>query len=238
MTIATAGCHPAALPQELGLADLTDSSPIPELQRAALVSQVNHYRYSGGPYGSSLIVTIEHRGDSLLYSHHNEFPGYSAFETNLSFDTVSFSAVRLDHHGHAGSQLSEIHLTLENGRAVGRSIVPDPSGRPRTLEINRSIPNPTYEVSGLAVLLLALPIDSGRKYLIHTFDADNGSIRDAHITIGKRKDISVPAGRFHAVEVRLDFSGWRTTYWIGTDPPRRILREHTSRSSITIELER
>ena len=134
--------------------------------------------------------------------------------------------------------LQRVYRTYGPGRVKGSAIVPQQSGTPRTVAIDTAIAPGTYDDNAINVIVLALPLDTGKRFAVNGFSAGDASTKVLTVTVAGLDSVTVPAGTFVAFKVEVSGGGAPFVLYVSRDAPRRIVKVEIAGAPIVFELVR
>ena len=220
---------PADLAPKAGLLPLDPAQLVPHRDSFAVMLQ-------GKPIGARM-TSVRRTADSLVYSE-TLAVGSAKQELTVVFDPADLSVRRVDQTGSAGGQPSEGHLTYSPGHVKGNAVVPQQSGTPHTVAIDTTIVPGTYDENAVNVIVLALPLDTGKRFAFNGFSSGDASAKVVTVAVARVDTVTVPAGTFPAHRVEVSGGGAPLVLYVSRDSPRRIVKIEIGGTPIVFELVR
>lgn len=210
----------------LTLADLHPQAGPPTLDRAQLVTRSDSFQIviQGRPLGV-MTAHLEAGADSVVYTEQTQIGGGAVQQnTTVRFDPGDWSVTQVDQTGSQGGQTVETHLAYAGGRVKGRSVTPQPSGTPKTTDIDTALVAGTYDDNALSTIVTALPLAAGQTFNVNVFESGQNRSTVMQIKVSEGGAVTVPAGTFQTF--RLDIAGGQVpiVMAVAKDTPRRIVK--------------
>jgi len=210
----------------LTLADLHPQAGPPTLDRAQLVTRSDSFQIviQGRPLGV-MTAHLEAGADSVVYTEQTQIGGGAVQQnTTVRFDPGDWSVTQVDQTGSQGGQTVETHLAYAGGRVKGRSVTPQPSGTPKTTDIDTALVAGTYDDNALSTIVTALPLAAGQTFNVNVFESGQNRSTVMQIKVSDGGAVTVPAGTFQTF--RLDIAGGQVpiVMAVAKDTPRRIVK--------------
>ena len=224
------GCD-ALQRQEVEMPDTSEAQALLEprpvvLDSDQLTASSWHYRVV---YGSESMGTAEIRlapGEEQLEV---------AFNTNIGRAGISQAATVLldpsgaNHrqvsvHGPMGPSPADIEVRFEGGKAIGHSDFPRSHKKPQgKLEIDRPLPEGTFERNSLFALLPAMPIDRVAAFSLYGYDSREDLLQPIDLRVSG--PLATPSRLGTSKAYRVEITGMDPGYvvWITTETPRHVL---------------
>lgn len=208
------------------LADLHPQAGAPSLDRAQIVTRSDSFQVviQGQPLGA-MTSHWEVGTDSIVYTEQTQIAGGTVQQhTTVHFNPSDLSVTQVDQTGSQGGQQAETHLTYANGRVKGRSIAPQPSGTPKTTDIDTALVAGTYDDNALNTIITALPLAAGQTFNVSVFESGQNRTTVMQIKVSDGGAVTVPAGTFETL--RLEVAGGQVpiVMSVAKDSPRRIVK--------------
>ncbi|MGH7701356.1 MAG: insulinase family protein, partial [Gemmatimonadales bacterium] len=206
-------------------ADLAPRAAQLDLDPAQLASRSDSFRIlvRGNPMGGQ-VGTITRSPDSIVYVERAAIGGFVEQQSVVVLDARTYAMRRADQTGRAGPQSMETHLTYANGRVQGRATIPQPSGTPKTIEVDTAIVEGTIDDNAVALVVPALPLAPGKTFRLMVFSSGEGALKPLTVRVGAAESITVPAGTFAALKVELEGMQVPMALYVSDDTPRRVVK--------------
>ncbi len=219
------------------LGDLHPTAENVMLDPAQLVSRRDSFQISvqGNVVGMQ-VGTVHRTADSLVYDERLAIPAASATQNTIaSFDAKTLAVMTVDQTGKVGAQASEIHLRFAGGRVKGTATIPQPSGTPRTVQIDTAVAAGTYDETSLTALIPALPLAAGKTLHLNVLSPGAGAPQVYTLHVAGPDSVTVPAGSFQAW--RVEITGVASIVMhVTTTTPRRVVRMQPVGAPYVLEL--
>jgi zinc protease len=206
--------------------DLRPKAEVPTLDRAQIVARSDSFQVVVRDQVLGAMTTAIQSGtDSLLYRESTTIAGGAVQQqTTVRFNPADLSVAQVDQTGTTQGQAAETHLTYAAGRVKGKATTPQPSGTPKTVDIDTTVAAGTYDDNALNLVLPALPLAAGRTFNLGVFTAGSGQTKVMQVKVSEGDSVAVPAGTFQTF--RLDISGGQVpiAMYVAKQTPRRIVK--------------
>ncbi len=223
--------------QPMTPADLRPTAGVPGLDRSQIVSRTDSFRImvQGNPLGVQ-VNAIRVTPDSLVYTERSNIGAFVEQHSTAVLDPSDLSMRAMDQAGSAQGQKIEAHLVYGGGRVKGAVTQPQPGGTARSFTVDTTVAPGTYDDNALALVLAALPLESGKTHNLNVFASGEGVSRIFSVKVSGPESVTVPAGTFQAY--RLDVTGGQAplVIHVTTETPRRIVRLEPVGTPIVVEL--
>ena len=177
---------------------------------------------------------VELSGDSIVYSENTTIGNFQQRSTVVLNRDLSMR--RTDQTGLVQNQQTRIQLAYSGGRVKGTATSPSPTGTPRSVAVDTTVPAGTIDDNALTLLLTALPLEQGKTFHLNVFSSGDGATKVASVRVGGVEQVAVPAGTIAAY--RLDLAGMQLplVIHVSRDKPRRIVRIAPTGAPLVFEL--
>ena len=158
-------------------------------------------------------------------------------ETRLDADSLLMRSFSIT--GDVVWAKMDVALRWKGDRVTGHTQTPDASGKtgPRA-EVDRDFSARAYDYDTLTFFLIrGLPLETGRTFTSHVFEADRPEPRPVTLTVGEKEKALVPVGTWEAY--RVDIKGeedLERVVYVTTQSPRRVLKVTLPRELRSYEL--
>ena len=187
----------------------------------------------GNPMGGQL-TRVAIAGDSIVYTESTTIGGFQQRSTVVLNRDLSMR--RTSQTGNVQNQQTSIELAYGNGRVKGQATSPSPTGTPRAVAVDTTVPAGTIDDNALALLLTALPLQQGKTFHLNVFSSGDGTTKVVSVKVGGIEQVQVPAGTMPAY--RLELSGMQLplVMHVSQQKPRRIVRIAPTGAPLVFEL--
>lgn len=173
-------------------------------------------------------------GDSIVYTENTAIGGFQQRSTVVLNRDLTMR--RTEQAGTVQGQQTSIQLAYGGGRVKGTALSPSPTGKPRSVAVDTTVPTGTIDDNALTLVLTALPLERGKTFHLNVFSSGDGVTRVVSVKVGGVEQVVVPAGTLAAY--RLDLAGMQLplVVHVSQQKPRRIVRIAPTGAPLVFEL--
>jgi zinc protease len=172
--------------------------------------------------------------DSIVYTESTAIGGFQQRSTVILNRDLTMR--RAEQTGNVQGQQTSIQLAYSGGRVKGSATSPSPTGTPRSVAVDTTVPTGTIDDNALTLLLTALPLEQGKTFNLNVFSSGDGVTKVVSVKVGGVEQVVVPAGTIPAY--RLDLAGMQLplVIHVSQEKPRRIVRIAPTGAPLVFEL--
>ncbi len=205
------------------------------LDRSQIVARSDSFRalVQGNPFGGQA-AQVELSGDSIVYRETTTIGALQ--QRSLVVLNADLTMRRTDQNGTVGAQQTHTQLAYAGGRVKGVAQSAQPSGTPKSVNVDTAIAAGTIDDNALALLLPALALEQGKTFNLNVFSSGEGATKVVSVKVTGVEQVAVPAGTFPAF--RLELSGMQLpiVMHVSQQAPRRVIRIAPTGAPIVFEL--
>lgn len=173
-------------------------------------------------------------GDSIIYTENTVIGGFQQRSTVILNRDLTMR--RTEQTGTVQNQQTSIQLAYSGGRVKGNATSPSPTGTPRSVAVDTTVPAGTIDDNALTMLLTALPLESGKTFHLNVFSSGDGATKVVSVKVGGVEQVVVPAGTISAYRLELAGMQLPLVIHVSQQKPRRIVRIAPTGAPIVFEL--
>jgi hypothetical protein len=173
-------------------------------------------------------------GDSIVYTETISIGGFQQRSTVVLNRDLTMR--RTEQSGTVQNQQTSIQLAYGGGRVKGTAMSPSPTGTPRSVAVDTTVPTGTIDDNALTLLLTALPLEQGKTFHLNVFSSGDGVTRVVSVKVGGVEQVVVPAGTIPAYRLELAGMQLPLVVHVSQQKPRRIVRIAPTGAPIVFEL--
>lgn len=216
-------------------AQLTATATPVSFDKTQIVARSDSFQalVQGQAFGAQT-AKVELSGDSIMYSETTAIgPFQQQSRVVLNAD---LSMRRTDQTGTVQGQHTETHLVYADGRVKGTSATPQPSGTPKSIAVDTTVPSGIIDDNALALLLTALPLETGKTFTLNVFSTGDGTTKVVTVKVAAVENVAVPAGTFPAYRLELAGMQLPLAMDVTQQAPRRLVRIAPTGAPLVFEL--
>lgn len=154
--------------------------------------------------------------------------------TELRFDAEDFTPIMVNQEVRQGPMTITTDLRIEEGRIVGRAVMPEQMGGARDVDVEMIdgalLPGMDSHV------LAAADLDEGRTLTLPVFNTTANAITPTTFTVTGTEEVTVAAGTFQTY--RIEATGAQPlTLYVRQDAPHIMVRQEFAGQPVAIELQ-
>lgn len=200
------------------------AGPRPALDRAQLVARTDSFRImvQGNPFGSDVkSLTVD--GDSLTYRESTSL-GPIQQQSTVVLEAADLTMRRTDQTGTVQGQPAEVHLVYAAGRVRGQAQTPQPTGTPKTIQVDTTVASDVVDDNALSLVVPALPLAEGASFTLSVFSSGEGVPKTMTVKVAGTDSVTVPAGAFSAYRVEIAGGQLPIVMYVSRGTPRRLVK--------------
>ena len=179
-------------------------------------------------------TTVALSGDSIVYTESTVIGGFQQRSTVVLNRDLTMR--RTEQTGTVQNQQTSIQLAYSGGRVKGTAMSPSPTGTPRSVAVDTTVPTGTIDDNALTLLLTALPLEQGKTFHLNVFSSGDGATKVVSVKVGSIEQVVVPAGTVSAFRLELAGMQLPLVVHVSRDKPRRIVRIAPTGAPLVFEL--
>lgn len=217
----------------------------PRFDARRLAEGSHRYRVSvGGNRVGTVTTMLERKArngrPALRASSRFETSEGETQDVEVWFDAETFEPIATRGTADRGAIAVRIALTYERRRVGGtiEVLAPDstrPSGTVHPVDL--ALPAGTLDQNQLRYALLGAPLEVGGTLEIPIFDVTSAELQTLALRVTGLEAIEVPAGDFRALRVEMSGGNVPMTWYVSTEPPRRIVRQDFEAGGARVRVE-
>lgn len=241
LSLALAACAPAA-----PAAPAAAAQDAPRFEAKRLAEGSHRYRVSvGGNRVGTVTTMLERKArdgrPALRASSRFETSEGETQDVEVWFDAESFLPIETRGTAVRGGITVRIALEYGGGRVHGAIELEGPD----TAEIRTGAVHPvdailpagTLDQNQLRYALLGATLEVGRTLEIPIFDVTSAELETLALRGAGFETVDVPAGDFRALRVEMTGGNVPMTWYVTTEPPRRIVRQDFEAGGTRVRVE-
>jgi hypothetical protein len=127
--------------------------------------------------------------------------------------------------GKAQGGETSIAVTVNNGRATGTAVGPQPpAGAMGTVNVDVAVPEGTTDDNAIGAVVGALPWAPGASWTLNVLSSGTGEVRQLTLTVTGTETVTVPAGAFEAFRAELTGGPAPVTMFVTTAAPHHVVK--------------
>lgn len=207
------------------------AEPAPAPDAARLWRGTVHYRVTiNGDTTGADTATVRPEGGQLVASDRMHLMGTSTrVETRMALP--SLAPVSSTGMQEAAGQRGEVGLAYEALRVRGTVALPGAA----PAEIDAALPAGAYDLSGLAAVVMALPLRPGAAWTLQAYSPYVRQVAAVRVEVGAVETVETPMGPVRAYPVRLTGGPAEMRYWFSEAEPRWEVKGAIPAYGVTIE---